>query len=61
METRRYFVSIARIIMKYQQVHEERERWNQLTGLHGKVAGYSQSWAKILPVVEGTKWTCVGD
>ena len=48
-------------VPRIQQVYEEREGWNQFAGLHGKVVESSQSWAKIFPVAEGTKWTCVGD
>ena len=41
--------------------YEGREEWNQHVGLCEKWWALVGSWAEILPVVEGTKWTCVGD
>ena len=37
------------------------EEWNQCNRLDEKWWGLVGSWAEILPVVEGTKWMCVGD
>ena len=42
-------------------LYERREEWNQYIGFHEKRQALVGSRAKILPVAEGTKWTCVGD
>ena len=56
-KVRQYFVARAlrELLPRIRQVHEEREGRNRHIGLHGKMAGSSQSQDKILPVAEGTK------
>ena len=49
MQAKQYFVSARELLPRIQQVYEERERWNQLAGLRGKMAGSSWSRAEISP------------
>ena len=49
------------LLQRIQQVYEEKEGWNQLASLHGKMVGSSRSRAEISPVAEGTTQTYVGD
>ena len=52
------FVDVAELLPNYSiSSYGEREEWNQQVGLHEKW----QVLAEIWPVVEGSKWTYVGD
>ena len=56
-----YYVEQSSIIAQNFNKYEGREEWNQHIVLYEKWWALLESWAEILPVTEGTKWTCVGD
>ena len=58
---KRYFVERNSIIAQWFIKYEGREEWNQHVGLYEKWRALVGGWAKISPVAEGTKWTCVDD
>ena len=60
-KTRWFFVEQNSISAQWFIKYERIQELNQHVGLYEKRQALVGSWAEILPVAEGTKWTCVGD